>query len=249
MKIDNGQHRQYTKLRQKGSFAWEPKRLIADLPPSDVQICCYLQVWKYFAPIEEQIRQEFTFKKSLVRKTFKYFQAVMDEIQKMSRPSLGNIVFIGVHVRGKDMMSPRILKLGFRFAPDYYIKSAMDYYRKKYHNPQFMVCTDDSKWVQKHVDTKNSDIHLINTGSAESDMALLSQCDHSIMTVGTFGWWASYLTRGEVVYYHPQSKPKSPFGRSYVRDNLYPRNWTCLTDDPFGEKLNYVRHCRPDEQL
>ncbi len=250
MKIVDGNHRNYFKLRQNGSFSWEPNRLIADLPPQDVQICCWLQVWKYFSSIEENIRHEFTFKDTILKKTSKHFKTVTNEIKKTSNSSLENkITFVGVHIRGGDMRSSGALKLGFRFAPSYYINAAMDYYREKYSSPQFMVCTDDQKWVKKHIDINKNDIHLINTGSAESDMALLTQCNHSIMTVGTFGWWSSYLAGGEVVYYHPPSKPRTPFGFSYVRDNLYPGNWTCLTDDPFGEKLNHVRPCRPDEQI
>ena len=40
------------------------------------------------------------------------------------------------------------------------------------------------------------------------DFVLLQSCDHVIMTVGTFGWWAAWLTsqrRGTVMYY------KDPF--------------------------------------
>ena len=31
-------------------------------------------------------------------------------------------------------------------------------------------------------------------------MSLLSRCNHSITTVGSFGFWSSYLADGEVVY-------------------------------------------------
>ncbi len=82
------------------------------------------------------------------------------------------------------MLSKGAHNLGFRSAPDYYINLAMDFYRSKYSNPQFIICTDDRKWVQQHINWKRRDIHLIQTDSAVGDMALLSQCNHSIMTVG-----------------------------------------------------------------
>ncbi len=249
MKIDNGKQRKYLKLRQHGSFAWEPKRLIADLPWQDVQICCWLQVWKYFSSIDKKIRHEFIFKGNILKKTSKSLQTIRDRMKQTANSSIeSDVIFVGVHIRGGDMRGPGPRKLGFRVVPNYYVNSAMNYYREKYANPQFIVCSDDKKWSKKLIDTRQSDIHVINTGSAVSDMALLSQCNHSIMTVGTFGWWASFLAGGDVVYYHPPSKPKTRFGFSYVRENLYPKNWTCLTDDPFGEKLKYVRSCRPDEQ-
>lgn len=34
----------------------------------------------------------------------------------------------------------------------------------------------------------------------EEDLALLAACSHSVMTVGSFGFWASYLAGGRVVY-------------------------------------------------
>ena len=238
------------KLRQNGSFAWEPERLISDLPPRrDVEICCWLQVWKYFSAIDHKIRHEFTFKDKYLKNASNHLNAVRKEINTTSNSLLvNNITFVGVQIRGRDMRSVGAWRLGFRFAPAYYITNAMDYYREKYTNPQFIVCTDDKNWLLEHVNINKSDIHLIQTGEGIGDMAVLAQCNHSIMTVGTFGWWASHLAGGEVVYYHPPSEPHTPFGYSYVRDNLYPRDWTCFTDDPFGEQLDHVRPCRPDEQ-
>ena len=36
-------------------------------------------------------------------------------------------------------------------------------------------------------------------------MAVLTLCDHSILSIGTFGWWSAWLTGGKVVYYSPNS--------------------------------------------
>lgn len=34
----------------------------------------------------------------------------------------------------------------------------------------------------------------------EEDMSLLAQCNHSIITVGTYGFWAGYLSAGITLY-------------------------------------------------
>ncbi len=91
----------YLQFRQNGSFSWEPDRLIWDLPPKDVEICCWLQVYKYFSSIDEQIRQEFTFKYKYLHGASKHLHGIRNELKKSSNGVLhGNISFIGVHIRG-----------------------------------------------------------------------------------------------------------------------------------------------------
>ncbi|CAF1124835.1 unnamed protein product, partial [Didymodactylos carnosus] len=34
----------------------------------------------------------------------------------------------------------------------------------------------------------------------EEDLALMSTCSDTIVTVGTFGWWGGFLSRGEVLH-------------------------------------------------
>ena len=35
-----------------------------------------------------------------------------------------------------------------------------------------------------------------------TDMAIMSLCDHIIITAFTFGWWGAWLSKGNVVYLH-----------------------------------------------
>lgn len=41
---------------------------------------------------------------------------------------------------------------------------------------------------------------LADMKSAAEDMALLGSCSHSVMTVGSYGFWASFFAGGQVVY-------------------------------------------------
>lgn len=60
-------------------------------------------------------------------------------------------------------------------------------------------------------------------------MAILSLCDHVVMTVGTFGWWGAWLSRGTVVYCKDFPKPGSIIDKNALfRDELYPPNWIGL---------------------
>lgn len=50
----------------------------------------------------------------------------------------------------------------------------------------------------------------------ELDMAVLASCNHSIITLGSFGFWTGFLTGGEVVY------PDVRFRRSYRYSETLP---------------------------
>src|SRR5206468_3243249 len=103
-----------------------------------------------------------------------------------------------------------------------YLLRAANYFLSTFHpvfsNFVFVVCSDDVLWSKANlrsseiIDFRNfmrflSDAAEVSdrdpnptvivayseNKTAEEDMALLAMCNHTIMTVGTFGWWAGYL--------------------------------------------------------
>ena len=67
------------------------------------------------------------------------------------------------------------------------------------------------------------------------DMAILAGCDHMIMTVGTFGWWAAYLGAdargGEVVHYDSEFVMEHPINKgNVVSKDYYPERWVAMGD-------------------
>ena len=59
-------------------------------------------------------------------------------------------------------------------------------------------------------------------------MSLLSRCNHSIITVGSIGFWASYLAHGEVVYPDIKLDKQYPFQRQ-VYEKAKLRNFTPIS--------------------
>ena len=84
---------------------------------------------------------------------------------------------------------------------------AMLHYVKKYPNVHFLVISDDLPWCRDHL--LPSPLAPVVTvppvaRSAPTDLAVLSLCNHTIGSVGTFSWWAGWLAGGEVIMYaHP----------------------------------------------
>ncbi|ELT99702.1 hypothetical protein CAPTEDRAFT_41243, partial [Capitella teleta] len=79
-------------------------------------------------------------------------------------------------------------------------------------------------WVRRNLKT-DSPYVLAGYHSQGEDLAILSSCDHVIMTVGTFGWWAGYLSRGQVIYYANYARMNSTiFHEINPRDFFY-KSW------------------------
>jgi galactoside 2-L-fucosyltransferase 1/2 len=76
----------------------------------------------------------------------------------------------------------------------------MDHYRRKYINCRFLIASDDKDYVKTYLGN-NSDVFItpksFHTGD---DLAALALCDHTIVTAGSYGWWAAWLTGGNVVH-------------------------------------------------
>ena len=57
------------------------------------------------------------------------------------------------------------------------------------------------------------------------DLAVLASCDHFIMSTGTYGWWAAWLTGGVVVYYKYPAREGSLYSKHFNGDDFFPPHW------------------------
>lgn len=115
----------------------------------------------------------------------------------------GEIVFVGVHNRRTDYLEFRKKRLGLENLYEDYFQDAMEYFREEYDNPIFVYVSDDMKWGRRNLKTEK-DIFFVGCGDPDDvdcigkDFAVLSNCNHTITTHGTFGHWAAYLAGGEI---------------------------------------------------
>ena len=207
---------------------------------TDVKLHGYFHSWQYLKGYEHDIREQFTIHEHILGKVRSYIYNVTleyiaslkvnwDKVKEERKyidynmdhlTSPDNFTRIGVHVRRGDLDTFYFHWKGLITAPIEYIETALDSYRKKYPSRLFFVCSDDIRWCKENISTKYRDIVFVKLGSFQEDFALLSMCDHSVITSGTFGWWSAWLAGGDVVYYS-----KFPaFDRKFVR-NYYPTTW------------------------
>ena len=98
----------------------------------------------------------------------------------------------------------------------------MDYYRKKYKNPLFIVLTDDPPKAKQFIWNKKDMIDLLLIGTIDEavegkiskidseaiDLAILSLCDNVIISHGTFGLWGALLSSSKNIHIMAHDLPK-----------------------------------------
>lgn len=136
----------------------------------------------------------------------------------------GDVTYIGIHARRRDAAGPVVHSQGHNTpGVDYYFK-AMDYFKAKYKSCFFLIGSDDSEWAQENLAANRSDAVVIG-GSSADDMAVLTLCNHTIMSIGTYGWWAAYLAGGTTVYYNNHPVPGTRLARSFRVEDFYLPEW------------------------
>ncbi|KAK3095100.1 hypothetical protein FSP39_010342 [Pinctada imbricata] len=196
----------------------------------DVHISGYFQSWKYWIQYETDVRKLFRFRDNIKRTALKNLTDILDKWD--INLSKENITLVGIHIRRGDYVEgAHFRKFGYMTAPPEYLHKATSYMRKVYGKCLFLVCSNDMKW-SKNVLHTYSDVHFVQGNTAIADMALLTLTNHTIMTVGTFGWWIGFLTSGTTIYYKYPFRPGSDFGKQFpgqsTVDHFYP-GWIPMT--------------------
>nr|XP_008522066.1 PREDICTED: galactoside 2-alpha-L-fucosyltransferase 1 isoform X3 [Equus przewalskii] len=185
--------------------------------------------WTFFHHIREQIRSQFTLHDHL-RQDAQGFLSQLRLGRTGGRPS----TFVGVHVRRGDYLQvmPQLWKgvVGDRA----YLQQAMDWFRARHEAPIFVVTSNGMDWCRQNIDTSRGDVIFAGNGleaSPGKDFALLTQCNHTIMTIGTFGFWAAYLAGGDTVYLANFTLPDSNFLKIFKPEAAFLPEWVGINAD------------------
>ncbi|XP_042212574.1 galactoside alpha-(1,2)-fucosyltransferase 2-like [Homarus americanus] len=163
-----------------------------------------------FDTYRQEVVKEFKFAPHIKEEAENFLRGiVMKEQDKDPTPP----VLVGVHVRRTDYVE-FIKKYEGKVPGEVYFRRALQYYRHKYPRVVFIVASDDRKFITEKFSHYPDIIFSLGT-TRQADMATLASCNHSIITVGSYGFWTGYLTGGEVVY------PNITFGKLYT----FSREW------------------------
>ena len=185
----------------------------------------YFQSWKYVQPIAGRLRDQLRFRREVKEFVSKFLYK--------SVPLGWNglkFVRVGVHVRRGDFIRWPNSWIGYTAADEHYLRRAMNIFTQRFLRVQFVVTSDDIRWCQKHIKSNSSGVNItFSVGhSAGEDLALLASCDHTVMTTGTFSWWAAWLANGITIYYANFPKRFSWLSIGMQLQDYYYPNWTGL---------------------
>ncbi|XP_074657235.1 galactoside 2-alpha-L-fucosyltransferase SEC1-like [Tubulanus polymorphus] len=187
----------------------------------------YLQSWKYFQNETDEIRKQFTFRKHIKMAAENFIER---RAYNLSLLTSAKITTIGIHIRRGDMTLKYLSDFGYVTVPVSYMKNAMDRMTSLYgENVLFIVASDDIPWCEKNVPNKNVNVVFSKAKDPALDLAILSSCDHVIISTGSFGWWAAWLANGTTIYYKDWPRKNSTLARQVSHEDYFPPYWIGLS--------------------
>ena len=168
----------------------------------NVFVSGFFQSLGYFIEYTDDLKEQFVIKETYRDFAQRYLHNITN--QKLSAKPKEQVkhrnspIFVAVHVRrGDKIQIPSILP------PPSYFEKANDYFREKYlRNVIFIVVTNGLSWSKAHL--KGDDVYFTSdsgTKTTQQDFAIAVACNHTVTSVGTYGWWIGLLAGGEVIYW------------------------------------------------
>ena len=172
----------------------------------DYDISGFFQTEKYFKNVEDIIRSDFKFKKSINSKAKKL-------ISKFNSP-------ISIHVRRGDYITnPNHEALNLK-----YYEESINLFES---DDTFIVFSDDPDWCKEQnlfIDRKFNFASDLTNNFDYLDMCLMSKCNKHIIANSTFSWWGAWLSGSNDVIAPSKWFKNSKYSKYNTKD-LYPPEW------------------------
>ena len=177
--------------------------------------------YKYFQQVEEELRFDLTFRPHILDKARRWLKQRIPTEWKDEK-----FVRVLIHVRRTDFARSKFERSGWTMPTGEYFNRSMSYFTKCLERVQFVVLSDDLRWCMRHI---HANYILYSTGhSPIGDMAIASLCDHAIITIGTFGWWAAWFANGVTITQKNLPRNGSRLSKDIHRADHYKPAWIGL---------------------
>ena len=138
----------------------------------------------------------------------KYDQAATKTLNKIkTKLNYKNPIWIGMHVRRTDFVTYELSMNYEPIRPSYYLQ-AMDLYRGHALPNEdliFIIISDDVAWCKKHIKKKQPNVFVVSNSKMDTldgighDLAVISQCNHTIVSRGSFSYFSSIFAGGSKI--------------------------------------------------
>ena len=176
--------------------------------PDNVTLYGYFQTEKYFKHIEDEIRQDFTFKNEIAI-------PCKHRMSEVDTP-------IALHIRRGDYL---------RNAANHN-NLGLDYYErclKEFDNDRTVIIfSDDRQWC-KEQELFSNDRFLVSEGSnSYTDLCLMSLCSDFIIANSSYSWWGAWLSKGVNKVVCAPSVWFGPDNAHLDTSDMFPESWTVI---------------------
>ena len=184
----------------------------------------FFQSEKYFKHIEDEIREDFTFKKEWLEPCEEFRKDLGDEV-----------IFLHVRRGDPNLADKRGFKWAYTQCSSQHPPQPLEYYEKALKefddDMPVVVFSDSIDWV-KEQDLFKPDRFMISEQTDKFsdgalvpyiDLCLMTLCDHAIIANSSMSWWGAWLIQNE---YKKVIAPKMWFGPAYAdkdTKDLYPK--------------------------
>ncbi|XP_076041752.1 galactoside alpha-(1,2)-fucosyltransferase 2-like [Oratosquilla oratoria] len=158
--------------------------------------------------LREVFIDEFRFSTSIIEKAQKRLASLLDTWRKRMLTHLpsntqlsDDVTVVGVHARRTDYKRYLKNKYKGKVLSKHYFKVAFARARQMFGLTAFVVMSDDLTWCKENLMDEHGDVVVPTSNDLpQVDMALLSLCDHVIVSVGTYSTSGGLLSGGKFFY-------------------------------------------------
>ncbi|XP_055333944.1 galactoside alpha-(1,2)-fucosyltransferase 2-like [Paramacrobiotus metropolitanus] len=222
----------YQELKTKGFAMYDPIVTKINTLYHNVSISLdgYLQAYRYFDLYREDIKQLFLFNVEIFFTAISLISNLLDDYLKRT-PSTKNWKnlpnLVGIHVRRGDILEERYRAEGHEPATEAYLLRATLHMEMAYAPALFIIVTNDVIYCRKVF--KGDSFLFVEHQTEDVDMAMLTLMDYIVLSVGSFGWWAAYLSDAREVYYYKYwPRNGTQMHKELVPEDYFLQSWTAF---------------------
>lgn len=174
----------------------------------NVDLLGYFQSEKYFKHIEEDIKQDFTFKKDIA-----------EDCKSFYNEHFVDCDVISLHVRRGDYL----------INPNHPVQE-IEYYEKALNefdsNIPVLIFSDDPSWCESQELFADDRFSISQGGDPIADLCIMTLCDYHIIANSSYSWWGAWLSDSKKTV-----APKNWFSGDCAKHDtkdLYCQNWIVL---------------------
>ena len=151
--------------------------------PDNIYISGNFHSVKYYAPIADILREEFSITLPLSTESEKWEDMITSHES------------VAVHIRRGDYANDKSVRKYHGLLNLEYYQRSIRLIEEKLKKPVFFIFSDDPLWVKNNLKTR-SDTYYVNCNDGENayqDFHLMRQCKHNIIANSGFSRWPAWL--------------------------------------------------------